>query len=82
MAQAAQDWKSDHMTHGFIEKKMTALFPKVEVKPPKAQADADEGDSGPAAIAAGARDEKSAQAQVAGLVLLGQLFVLPLEPHS
>ena len=54
MAQAAQDWKPDQMTLGFIEKKMTALSPKVDVKPPKAQADADEGDSGPAAIAAGA----------------------------
>ena len=57
MAQAAQDWKPDQMTLGFIEKKMTALFPKVDVKPQKAQADADEGDSGPAAIAAGAQED-------------------------
>ena len=36
---------------------MTALFPKVDATPSKAQAIVDEGDSGPAAIAAGAQEE-------------------------
>ena len=57
MAQAAQDWKPDQLTLGFIERKMTALFPKVDATPSKAQAIVDEGDSGPAAIAAGAQEE-------------------------
>ena len=30
MAQAAQDWKPEIMTLWFIEKKMTAFFPKVD----------------------------------------------------
>jgi hypothetical protein len=57
MAQAAQDWKPAQMTLGFIEKKMTAFFPKVEEKKPKAQVGADDEDSGPAAIAAGAQED-------------------------
>ena len=57
LAQAAQDWKPEQMTLGFIEKKMTAFFPKVEEKKPKAQVGADDEDSGPAAIAAGAQED-------------------------
>ena len=57
MAQAAQDWKPEQMTLGFIEKKMTAFFPKGEEKKPKAQVGADDEDSGPAAIAAGAQED-------------------------
>ena len=59
MAHAAQDWKSEMMTLGFIEKKMTAFFPKVEVdeKKSKAQGSAVEEDSGPTVIAAGAQED-------------------------
>ena len=45
------------MTLGFIEKKMTAFFPKVDERKSKAQVGADEEDSGPAAIAAGAQED-------------------------
>ena len=55
MAQAAQDWKSEMMTLGFIEKKMTAFFPKVDEK--NAQGGAVEEDSGPTVIAAGAQED-------------------------
>ena len=57
MAQAAQDWKPEIMTLGFIEKKMTAFFPKVDEKKSKAQGGAAEEDSGPTAIAAGAQED-------------------------
>ena len=57
MAQAAQDWKSEMMTLGFIEKKMTAFFPKVDEKKSKAQGGAVEEDSGPTVIAAGAQED-------------------------
>jgi hypothetical protein len=32
MAQAVQDWKPEIMTLGFIEKKMTAFFPKSMIR--------------------------------------------------